>query len=199
MNVSWIVAHGADAYRALGTTATSGTKALCLNHGFARPGIVEVEFGTPLADVIETHAGGARPGTRLAALWVGGPMGGVLPPEAWGTALCYETLALRGVRLGHGGVVALPEGIDLEALLVRSLEFMARESCGRCAPCAPGSAEALRIALGPRDRRRRADLARVVEHVREASLCAFGRGTPAPLEDLLRVAGPRALPDAESA
>jgi NADH:ubiquinone oxidoreductase subunit F (NADH-binding) len=195
VNAGWIVAHGGDAYRALGTRATSGTKAVCLNHGFARPGIVEVEFGTTLAEVVETHAGGARVGTRLAAVWLGGPMGSIVPPPAWDTPLCYDALSRRGVRLGHAGVVALPEGIDFEALLVRALEFMTRESCGRCAPCALGSALALQIARGPRERRRRADLARVLEHMRLASLCAFGQGTPAPLEDLLRLAGPRALPD----
>jgi NADH:ubiquinone oxidoreductase subunit F (NADH-binding) len=198
VNVGWIAAHGADAYRALGTPATSGTKAICLNRGFARPGIVEVEFGATFAEIVDA-AGGARPGTQLAALWVGGPMGSVLAPDAWDTALCYDALALRSLRLGHAGIVALPEGIDLEALLLGALEFMARESCGRCAPCALGSAEALRIARGPRDRRRRADLLRVLEHVRTASLCGFGHGTPAPLEDLLRFAGARALPEEDGA
>jgi NADH:ubiquinone oxidoreductase subunit F (NADH-binding) len=193
-NVGWIAAHGADAYRALGTTATSGTKAVCLNHGFARPGIVEVEFGTTFAEIVAA-AGGPRPDTHLAALWIGGPMGSILPPDAWDTALCYDALALRNLRLGHAGIVALAEGIDLEALLLGALEFMARESCGRCAPCALGSAEALRVARGPRARRRRADLARVHEHVRTASLCGFGQGTAGASEDLLRFAGTRALPD----
>ena len=41
-NVPWIVRHGPAAYRELGTQASSGTKAICLNAGFARPGIVEI-------------------------------------------------------------------------------------------------------------------------------------------------------------
>ena len=54
-STDWILARGADAYRALGTPGCPGTKALCLNHGFARPGIVEVPFGTPLREVVEIH------------------------------------------------------------------------------------------------------------------------------------------------
>ena len=49
VNAAWIVRNGPAAYRALGTRASRGTKAISLNAGFARPGIVEVEFGASLA------------------------------------------------------------------------------------------------------------------------------------------------------
>jgi NADH:ubiquinone oxidoreductase subunit F (NADH-binding) len=68
VNVPWIVARGPQAYRALGTPDCPGTKVLCLDHGFARPGLVEVEFGTPLRRVIETLGGGGAGGKPLRAV-----------------------------------------------------------------------------------------------------------------------------------
>ena len=75
-NVPIVLGMGAERYARLGTEACSGTKVLSLNAGFARPGLVEVEFGTPLRAVIE-EAGGAA----LAAVVLGGPMGSVLPTD----------------------------------------------------------------------------------------------------------------------
>ncbi len=187
VNVAWIAAHGADAYARLGTSGSRGTKAICLNHGFARPGVVEVELGTTLRDVIERHAGGARTGTRLAAVWVGGPMGSVVAPADWDVPLDYEELLRRGIRLGHGGLVALPLGTDFEALLLTALRFVADESCGKCAPCALGSREALAIANAERGVASRARVAGLLELMRQTSLCAFGQGTPGALVDLLRL------------
>jgi NADH:ubiquinone oxidoreductase subunit F (NADH-binding) len=180
VNVPWIVANGPDAYRALGTEASPGTKALSLNAGFARPGIVEVELGTPLSAVLE-EAGGAD---DLVAVLMGGPMGSVVRPRDWDVPLCHEAMAERGVELGHGGIVALPRDADLRALLLHWLTFMAEESCGRCVPCRIGSRRLLEIARagGPGAR---ASLDRLLDVVSQGSLCAFGQRIPVPVGELL--------------
>ena len=139
VNVPWIVARGPQAYRALGTPDSPGTKVICLDHGFARPGLVEVEFGTPLRHVIETLGGGGADGRPLRAVVFGGPMGSVLAPERWDEPIAYGP----GSRMGHAGLVAVPEDADLAALVRHWLEFMADESCGKCVPCALGSRRAL--------------------------------------------------------
>jgi NADH:ubiquinone oxidoreductase subunit F (NADH-binding) len=187
VNVAWIAGHGGEAYASLGTPGSRGTKAICLNHGFARPGIVELEFGASLRDAIERHGGGARAGTRLAAVWLGGPMGSVVAPEDWDLPLDYDALHESGVELGHGGLVALPRGADLEALWRHALEFVAAESCGKCAPCALGSREALAIARGEQGSAGRARVSSLLALMRQTSLCAFGRNTPRPLAGLLRL------------
>jgi len=191
VNVPWIVAHGADEYAVLGTGTSTGTKAICLNAGFARPGIVEIELGTPLATVVREEAGGGRDGP-LDAVLVGGPMGSVLAPDEWDIPLAYDAMAERGLVLGHGGLVAVPPGTDWRALLVHWLRFMQSESCGRCVPCRLGSERALALALGDGER---APIERLLTVMRDASLCAFGQLVPVPLLQMLERFGPRIFAD----
>lgn len=183
-----ILEAGPEVFAALGTAQSRGTKAMCLSRGFARPGIVEVEFGTPLRAVIEAGGGGCRP---LAAVLLGGPMGSLVPPEQWDVPVCAAAMAERGIRLGHGGIVAIPEDADPAALLRHLLAFAARESCGRCLPCGLGAARALALAQqGPAARE---PLARILHLMEQASLCGFGQLVPGPMRELLDRFGERAL------
>lgn len=184
LNVPWIVRHGAAAYRSMGTAACPGTKALCLNHGFAQPGIVEIEFGVSLRHVIEHLAGGAAAGRVLDAVLLGGPMGSIVPPRAWDVPICLDAMAQSGVRLGHGGLVALPRGTDYAALLRHMLEFMADESCGKCVPCRIGTQSAFEL-INRNGVAAEAALARLFDLMEQASLCGFGRETPGPVRQIL--------------
>jgi len=175
VNVPWIAARGPQAYRALGTPGSPGTKVICLDHGFAQPGLVEVEFGTPLRHVIETLGGGGAGGRPLRAVVFGGPMGSVLAPERWDEPIAYGP----GSRMGHAGLVAVPEDADLTALVRHWLEFMAAESCGKCVPCALGSRRALSLQAEP------ARLRELLALISDASLCGFGQLLPGPVLELL--------------
>jgi len=181
VNVPWIVEQGGDAFAAIGTAHSNGTKALCLNSGFASAGIVEVPFGVVLRDVIQDWGATSCHEAELEGVLVGGPMGSFLEPQACDVPICWETL---GLRLGHGGLVAVPRGTDLRALATHLLAFAAHESCGRCVPCRAGSARAL--ALAQEDLAADAEpLRAVLETMRAASLCPFGRDAPGPILALL--------------
>jgi NADH-quinone oxidoreductase subunit F len=182
--VPWIIEHGAAAFRRLGTAESTGSKAMCLNHGFARPGIVEVPFGTNLRELIVDHAGGGRGGTLLEAVVLGGPMGSILAPEQWDVPIDYEGMAARGIQLGHGGLVAVPAGTDWSAMLRHWLTFMAHESCGKCVPCRTGSSVALEYADRSDDDGRQM-LARLLDVMADGSLCAFGKLMPGPMRTIL--------------
>lgn len=199
VNIGWIVHHGPDAYRAMGTDACSGTKAMCLNHGFARPGIVEVEFGTPLRALLEDEAGGPRDGEPLEAILLGGPMGSLLTPEQWDAPICYHAMGELGIQLGHGGVVALPRGTDFRAMLVHLLGFMKHESCGKCVPCRVGSERAFEIAAsingGPDNANVTGQLRRLFDVMADGSLCAFGQLMPGPLRTIVERFGDRVFAD----
>jgi NADH:ubiquinone oxidoreductase subunit F (NADH-binding) len=183
VNVPWIVEHGGDAFAAIGTEHSHGTKALCLNAGFAHPGIVEVPFGHSLRDVIQDWGATACTPNELAGVLIGGPMGSFLAPDECDVALCFAALGERGIRLGHGGLVAVPRDADLAALAQHLCAFVAAESCGRCLPCRAGSAHALRLSG---DLRGNAEALRsVLAVMRQASLCAFGRDTPGPVTAVL--------------
>jgi NADH:ubiquinone oxidoreductase subunit F (NADH-binding) len=193
VNVPWILEHGAAEYAAFGTKASPGTKAICLNHGFAHPGILEIEFGRSLREVIERDAGGATRGKKFEAVLIGGPMGSVALPGEWDVPICYQAMAKRSLSLGHGGLVAVPEGTDMKALFLHWIEFMAEESCGKCVPCRLGSQRALELAQSARAAQSLLELERLFSVMAQGSLCAFGQQMPGPMSQLLRNFGDRIL------
>ena len=191
VNIAAILEKGAETYAALGTKFSSGTKAMCLNHGFARPGIVEVEFGTTLRDLI-AEAGGSANGKPLEAVILGGPMGSLLLPKQWDVPICYGTMAEQDIQLGHGGLVALPEGTDYRTLLEHWLKFMMDESCGKCVPCSLGSQKAWHLVCNQINQpESRAKLERLFEVMEQGSLCAFGQYIPDPMRQMIEHFGDR--------
>jgi len=184
-NIPPIIADGADAYAAMGTDKSKGTKVMCFNRGFARPGLLEVEFGITLRELIE-EAGGGADGKRLDAVVLGGPMGSLLVPEEWDVPVCYGAMGERGIQLGHGGLVAIPEESDPRGLLEHWLEFMMEESCGKCVPCRLGSRAAWNLLKANGDGATRPQLERLFEVMEQASLCAFGQNMPGPMRSLIK-------------
>jgi len=175
--IPWIVRHGAEAYAELGFSSSRGTKLLSLNSLFRRPGLYEVEFGIPLAEVVEQLGGGLRRG-RLKGVMVGGPLAGVVPPELLSTRLGYEEMQAIGCAVGHGGVIAFADDTLIVQIAAEVFRFGARESCGKCTPCRLGTprlAEQLQAASAgtPIDRD---DYERLVEALAATSLCGHGRG-----------------------
>ncbi|CAG0984995.1 bidirectional [NiFe] hydrogenase diaphorase subunit [Phycisphaerales bacterium] len=192
-DIPWILEHGAEAYSQLGTPDSRGTKAICLNHGFARPGIVEVEFGVTLREVIENLAGGGAGGAEIEAVLLGGPMGSIVTPDQWDAPICFTGMSRRDITLGHGGLVAIPKGSDWRAILRHLLVFMRDESCGKCVPCRLGSARAYELAREGLSGESLAILRRILGTMTDASLCAFGRETPGPVRTILEKFGGRVM------
>ncbi|WP_218003462.1 NADH-ubiquinone oxidoreductase-F iron-sulfur binding region domain-containing protein [Nocardia concava] len=187
--IPWIARHGGEAYARLGRRVETGTKLVSLNSVFERPGVYEVEFGTPLRRIVEDLGGGLRDGQRLGALQIGGPLGGFLGPDDLDIGFATADLAEHGVSLGHGGLVAIPDSVPPVQLLRHLWRFAARESCGSCAPCRVGSRRGLEIsesvqALPAADE---TDLSRLLDIMRVGSMCAFGSGVADAVRSLLKV------------
>jgi NADH:ubiquinone oxidoreductase subunit F (NADH-binding) len=183
--VPWIVERGGAAFARRGVPPETGTKLVGLSALFERPGVYEVDLGTPVRHVVEDLGGGLRGGHRLRALQVGGPLGGFLGPRELDVPLLDSALTDLGVALGHGSLVAVDERTPRE-LLRHVWAFVAAESCGTCLPCRIGSRRGLELAAreaGSRDPRH-GELLDVLER---GSLCAFGRAAPRAVRSLLRV------------
>ncbi len=193
VNVAWIARHGAGAYSAMGTADSKGTKALCFNRGFERPGIVEVEFGVPLREAVFDLAGGGAGGAELEAVLLGGPMGSIVTPDQWDVPVCFTAMSKRGINLGHGGLVAIHKPADWGAILRHLLTFMKDESCGKCVPCRLGSARAHEMAQTGLSSENLERFNRIMALMKEASLCAFGRETPGPVRAILDRFGDQVL------
>ena len=183
-NIPFIAVHGAEAYRALSPDATPGSKIVCFNERFAKPGAYEVPFGMTMRELCEDVAGGMASGRPIKALQIGGPLGGILPGWKLDTVFDFEPLAAEGCMVGHGGIVAFEELTDMRAVAKHLLHFGAAESCGKCFPCRIGltRAHAMFENNHPVDR---AKLEQLLEALELGSLCAHGGGMPAPIRSLL--------------
>jgi NADH:ubiquinone oxidoreductase subunit F (NADH-binding)/NADH:ubiquinone oxidoreductase subunit E len=184
-NVPFVAARGADAYRALSPGATPGSKLVCFNERFARPGVYEVSFGVSMRELCEGLAGGLRDGRSIKAVQIGGPLGGILPAQRLDTAFDFDALAAEGCMLGHGGILAFDDRTSMREVARHLLRFGAHESCGKCFPCRIGLQRAHAMfagdALVERER-----LEQLLETLELGSLCAHGGGMPAPIRSLLR-------------
>ena len=184
-NVPLVARRGAAAYAALSPDSpTSGSKLVCFNERFVRPGVYEVAFGTPVRELCEEVAGGLIDGHTIKALQIGGPLGGILPAAQLDTPFDFEDLAAVGCMLGHGGIVAFDERTDMRALAAHLLHFGAAESCGKCFPCRIGLRRAHEMFAG-HARVDRAKLEALLETLELGSLCAHGGAMPAPIRSLL--------------
>ncbi len=181
-NVPFIARSGAHAYKQLSPGASAGSKLVCFNERFSRPGVYEVRFGTTVRELCEEVAGGVPNG--LKAVQVGGPLGGILPSWKLDTAFDFDALAAEGCMLGHGSILAFDQQTDMRALARHLLRFGAHESCGKCFPCRVGLSRAHEMfeADAAVDRRL---LEELLEALELGSLCAHGGGMPAPIRSLL--------------
>jgi formate dehydrogenase iron-sulfur subunit len=187
--VPGIIADGAAAYQALGMERSRGTQVFQLAGNIARGGIVELAFGVTLAELVEGYGGGTLSGRPLRAVQVGGPLGAYLPADALDVPMDYEALAAAGGLLGHGGIVAFDDTVDMAAQARFAMEFCAAESCGKCTPCRIGSTRGVevidRITAGVERERNLVLLEDLCTTMTDGSLCAMGGLTPLPVRSAL--------------
>jgi NADH:ubiquinone oxidoreductase subunit F (NADH-binding) len=183
-NIHYIAVHGALAYRDLSPGATPGSKLVCFNERFRRPGVYEVRFGTSVRELCEELAGNLVGGREIKAVQIGGPLGGILPAPLLDTPFDFDELAAVGCMVGHGGILAFDDQTDMRSVARHLLRFGAHESCGKCFPCRIGlkRAHEMFAADEPVDRAR---LEALLETLELGSLCAHGGGMPAPIRSLL--------------
>ena len=180
-----IVAHGAEEFAKCGSARSTGTKLVCLDGTFPRPGVYEVPMGTPLADIIDGLGGGSR--IPVKAWQIGGPLGGIVPAgRADALTLDFESLHDAGFLLGHASIVGIPQAMPMIQLLVHLFAFTASESCGKCYPCRIGALRGLELLRGANERAIDTQLfADLLETLEIGSLCALGGGLPLPIRNAL--------------
>jgi len=178
-----ILARGADFYRDFGIGRSRGTLPFQLAGNIKYGGLVEVPFGLTLRELLYDFGGGSRSGRPLRAVQVGGPLGAYLPDSQFDTVLDYEAFAAIGAVLGHGGIVAFDDTVDMAKQARYAMQFCALESCGKCTPCRIGSTRGVevidRIRAGQDEQ---IELLRsLCDTMTYGSLCAMGGMTPYPV------------------
>ena len=135
-HLALIARHGADWFRALGSASQPGTGLVTLGGAVAEPGVYEIAFGSPLADVLR-RAGGLT--ERPQALLVGGYGGTWLDAQHMGDLTLSEGDPLLSAgSIGAGVLWVLGAGTCGVQESARVLDYLAAESAGQCGPCVFG-------------------------------------------------------------
>lgn len=184
-SVPIILDKGGAFYANYGMGRSRGTLPLQLAGNIKRPGLVEKAFGMTLRELLYDYGGGSASGRPIRAVQVGGPLGSYLPESQFDTPLDYEAFASLWAVLGHGGVVAFDDTVDMAHMARYAMEFCAVESCGKCTPCRIGSTRGVEVidkVIAGEDRDAQLELLRdLSDTMLNGSLCALGGMTPYPV------------------
>ncbi|HAF29239.1 MAG TPA: NADH-quinone oxidoreductase subunit F [Bacteroidales bacterium] len=199
VNIPIIIQKGSDWYKSLGTKESKGTKIFSISGKVEFNGIVEVEMGTKIRDLIFRVAGGIKNGKRFKAVHIGGPSGGSLTEKQLDTLIDYESVMLAGTSLGSSGMIVLDEDNCIIDLVKYFMNFMQKESCGICIPCREGTRRMYEIleniSKRPNDDNGHTTLQRfkgvmqlesLAEVLKETSMCGLGKKASNPVLSTLR-------------
>jgi NADH:ubiquinone oxidoreductase subunit F (NADH-binding) len=131
-HLALIARYGAHWFRAVGTADEPGSMLVTLAGAVRKPGVVEIEIGTPVADVIGMAGGPVGPlGALLLGTWVDSARAAGLP---------FSDAGLRPLNAGVGAglILALPESMSGLAETARITRYLADQSAGQCGPCVFG-------------------------------------------------------------
>jgi len=189
-NVAWIINNGGEAFAAMGTEDSKGTKVFALTGKIKRGGLVEIPMGKTLHDVIFDIGGGIRDGRKFKAVQMGGPSGGCIPAELDDTMIDYKKLGATGAIMGSGGMVVMDDSTCMVGMAKFFLDFTTKESCGKCIYCRIGTKRMMeileRISNGEGKEGDIELLEELCMSIRDGSLCGLGQTAPNPVLTTLR-------------
>ncbi len=189
-NVAWILRNGGAAFSAMGTENSKGTKVFALAGKIKKGGLVEIQMGKTIRDVVFGVGGGIAGDKAFKAVQMGGPSGGCIPESLADTMIDYKTLAATGAIMGSGGMVVMDESTCMVDMARFFLDFTCKESCGKCTHCRMGNRRMLEILERICDGDGREGdielLQDLAQLVKDGSLCALGQTAPNPVLTTIR-------------
>ncbi|MBU2649453.1 MAG: NADH-quinone oxidoreductase subunit NuoF [Bacteroidetes bacterium] len=198
-NVSAILDKGADWFASIGTPASKGTKVFALSGKISLTGLVEIPMGTSIREIIFDIAGGIRNNKKFKSVQIGGPSGGCITEANLDIPVDYESLIKVGAMMGSGGLVVMDEETCMVDIAKYFMDFIQRESCGKCIPCREGTKRMLEILQSITHRPSNGSDGEVLERFKgviqleklgkiigETSLCGLGKSAPNPVLSTLK-------------
>ncbi len=198
-NLPLILKKGADWFRGIGLPGCTGTKIFSISGRARISGLVEVPMGTSFGTIVNEIIGGVNKGRTLKAIHVGGPTGCMIPPHMMDIPVAYENLKEVGLVMGSGGVLVMDDKTCVVNTVRYFMEYVDRQSCGKCIPCREGTRRMAEILGGitrkPADDEGQTTLERFkgvmqLEHLaavmKDTSLCGLGQNAPSPVVSTLK-------------
>ena len=169
--------------RRFGKEGNRGTKTFSLVGKIRRPGLIEVQLGTTLREIIYDIGGGLQ--KPFKAIQTGGPSGGCLSEEFLDLAVDYESLAAAGSIMGSGGLIVMDEDTCIVDLAKYFLDFHP-EGVVRQMHALPGRDEAhgrdpQKISHGEGSADDLLTLRTLGDTIRKGALCGLGQTAPNPV------------------
>ncbi len=184
-NVAWIINNGPEAFRAIGTEKSPGTKVFALGGKITNTGLVEIPMGTPLRTIIENIGGGVPNGKKFKAAQTGGPSGGCIPANLIDIPMDFDSLGAIGSMMGSGGLIVMDEDTCMVDIAKFFLEFIIDESCGKCTACRIGTKrlhEMLdKITKGQGTLEDLDKIEELCQYIKANALCGLGQTAPNPV------------------
>ncbi|MGD9578096.1 MAG: NADH-ubiquinone oxidoreductase-F iron-sulfur binding region domain-containing protein [Syntrophorhabdus sp.] len=183
-----ILRNGAEWYTKFGKEGNRGTKTFSLVGKVRRPGLIEVQLGTPLREIIFDIGGGVQ--KNFKAIQTGGPSGGCLSEEFLDLPVDYESLASVGSIMGSGGLIIMDDDTCIVDVARYFLDFTQKESCGKCVPCRVGTRHMVelldKITHGEGTPEDHMALRTLGDTIKTGALCGLGQTAPNPVLTTLR-------------
>jgi NADH:ubiquinone oxidoreductase subunit F (NADH-binding)/(2Fe-2S) ferredoxin len=183
-----ILRNGAEWYTKFGKEGNRGTKTFSLVGKVRRPGLIEVQLGTPLREIIFDIGGGVQ--KNFKAIQTGGPSGGCLSEEFLDLPVDYESLASVGSIMGSGGLIIMDDDTCIVDVARYFLDFTQKESCGKCVPCRVGTRHMVeildKITHGEGTPEDLMALRTLGDTIKKGALCGLGQTAPNPVLTTLR-------------
>ncbi|GHU88692.1 NADH-quinone oxidoreductase subunit F [Bacteroidia bacterium] len=188
--IAYIVKHGSENYRNVGTEKSKGTKVFALAGKISHGGLIEVPMGITLNQIIEDIGGGVEGGKKLKAVQIGGPSGGCIPADLCDSPVDFDALTQLGAMMGSGGLVVLSENDCMVDVARYFLSFTCDQSCGKCTFCRVGTRRMLdlldKVCSGKATMTDIDLLEELALNVKRSSLCGLGKTAPNPVLTTLK-------------
>jgi NADH:ubiquinone oxidoreductase subunit F (NADH-binding)/(2Fe-2S) ferredoxin/ferredoxin len=189
-NVPLILSKGSESYASIGTERSKGTKIFSLVGKVVNTGLVEVEMGTTLREIIFDIGGGIKKGKRFKAVQTGGPSGGCIPITRIDMPVDYDSLREAGAIMGSGGMIVMDETSCMVDVARYFIDFLLYESCGKCIPCREGLKQMHYILKNICEGQGEEDdintLIELGQFMMTGSLCGLGSTAPNPVLSTIR-------------
>jgi NADH:ubiquinone oxidoreductase subunit F (NADH-binding)/Pyruvate/2-oxoacid:ferredoxin oxidoreductase delta subunit len=151
-------------------------------------------MGTTVREIIFNIAGGIPNGKKFKSVQIGGPSGGCITEQNLDIQIEYESLLAVGAMMGSGGLVVMDEDTCMVDIAKFFMDFIQRESCGKCIPCREGTKRMLEILQSITHKPGNGEKYEALERmkgimqleklgtiIRETSLCGLGQSAPNPV------------------
>jgi NADH-quinone oxidoreductase subunit F len=188
-SVPFIVAHGAQAFSALGTERSKGFGIFSLTGHVTTPGQYEAPLGVTLRELLGL-AGGVRAGHALKFWTPGGSSTPIFTAEHMDVPLDFEKVGAAGSMLGTRALQIFDETTCVVRATLRWTEFYQHESCGKCTPCREGTYWMVRV-LDRLDRGAGTEedldkLLDICDNILGRAFCPFGDGAISPVVSAIK-------------